>query len=74
MTRPGFVVLALAVGFVTAASAQTLTAEQRTACKADFEKYCQGTTPGGGRIVACLNKQRAQISDACRKVVDAQKK
>ena len=47
MTRPGFVVLALAVGFVTAASAQTLTAEQRTACKADFEKFCQGTTPGG---------------------------
>ncbi|MEO6783039.1 MAG: cysteine rich repeat-containing protein [Bradyrhizobium sp.] len=74
MTRSGFVVLALAVGFVTAASAQTLTAEQRTACKADFEKYCQGTAPGGGRIVACLNKQRAQISDACRKVVDAQKK
>ena len=51
-----------------------MTAEQRTACKADFEKYCQGTAPGGGRIVACLNKQRAQISDACRKVVDAQKK
>jgi hypothetical protein len=74
MTRPGFVVLALAVGFVTAASAQTLTAEQRTACKADFEKFCQGTTPGGGRVVACLNKQRAQISAACRKVVDAQKK
>lgn len=74
MTRPSFAVLALAVGFVTAASAQTLTAEQRTACKADFEKYCQGTTPGGGRIVACLNKQRAQISGACRKVVDAQKK
>jgi hypothetical protein len=74
MTRPGFAVFALAVGFVTAASAQTLTAEQRTACKADFEKYCQGTAPGGGRIVACLNKQRAQISDACRKVVDAQKK
>jgi len=74
MTRSGFVVLALAVGFVTAASAHPLTAEQRTACKADFEKYCQGTAPGGGRIVACLNKQRAQISDACRKVVDAQKK
>jgi hypothetical protein len=74
MTRPGFAVLALAVGFVTAASAQTLTAEQRTACKADFEKYCQGIAPGGGRIVACLNKQRAQISGACRKVVDAQKK
>jgi Cysteine rich repeat len=74
MSRLGFVVLAIAVGSVTAASAQTLTAEERTACQADFEKYCKGTRPGGGRIIACLNKQRAQISEACRKVIDAQKK
>ncbi|MGH6764112.1 MAG: cysteine rich repeat-containing protein [Bradyrhizobium sp.] len=74
MPRLGFVVLAIAVGSVTAASAQTLTAEQRTACKADFERFCAGTKPGGGRIIACLNKQRAQISEACRNVVDAQKK
>ena len=74
MSRLGFIVVALAVASVTAAAAQTLTAEQRTACKADFEKYCQGTKPGGGRIIACLNKQRAQISEACRNVVDAQKK
>jgi hypothetical protein len=74
MSRLGFIVLALAVGSVTAVSAQTLTAEQRTACKADFEKFCAGTKPGGGRIIACLNKQRAQISEACRNVIDAQKK
>jgi Spy/CpxP family protein refolding chaperone len=74
MSKLAFIVLALAVVSVTTASAQTLTAEERTACQADFEKYCQGTRPGGGRIIACLNKQRAQISEACRKVVDAQKK
>ena len=53
---------------------RTLTAEQRTACKADYEKYCSGTTPGGGRIIACLDKQGDALSGACRKVLAAQKK
>jgi hypothetical protein len=30
--------------------------------------------PGGGRIIACLNKQRATLGDACKKVLDAQMK
>jgi hypothetical protein len=54
--------------------AQALSAEQRAACKPDFDKYCAGTRPGGGRIIACLDKQHDQLSDACKKVVDAQKK
>jgi hypothetical protein len=37
-----------------------------------YEKYCKGTTPGGGRIIACLDKQ--QLSEGCRKVIDATKK
>ncbi len=58
----------------TPALAQDLTAEQRTACKGDYDKYCKGTMPGGGRILACLGKQHAQLSSACKQVVDAQKK
>ena len=68
------VVLVLTLGFHGAAFAQSLTAEQRNACKPDYDKYCSGTMPGGGRIIACLNKQRDQLSDACKKVLDAQKK
>jgi hypothetical protein len=60
--------------FSPQALAQNLTAAQRTACKADYDKYCTGTMPGGGRIMACLNKQRDALSDACRKVLDAQTK
>ncbi len=62
------------IGFSDAALAQALTAEQRAACKPDYDKYCSGTMPGGGRIVACLNKQHDALSDACKKVLDAQKK
>ncbi len=74
MSKLHAAVLIVATGFSSAAFAQALTAEQRTACQGDFDKYCKGTVPGGGRIIACLNKQRDQISDACKKVVDAQKK
>jgi hypothetical protein len=43
-----------------AAFAQELTAEQRSACMGDYEKYCKGVTPGGGRIIACGNPFRAE--------------
>jgi hypothetical protein len=52
-----------------------LTAEQRSACMGDYEKFCKGTTPGGGRIIACLSKSSDKLTPACRKVLaDAEKK
>ena len=41
-----------AVLFATGAFAQELTAVQRDACTGDYEKFCKGVTPGGGRIIA----------------------
>lgn len=56
------------------ASAQDFTAAQREACKADYEQFCKGTMPGGGRVLACLSKQGGKLSAACSKVVaDARK-
>jgi Cysteine rich repeat len=57
------------------AFAQQLTAEQRDACMGDYQKYCKGTTPGGGRIIACLARSNDKLTPACQKVVaEAQKK
>ena len=47
------------------------TAEEKAACQADFEKFCQGTEPGGGRIIECLSKHMSELSAACQKVVKA---
>ena len=56
------------------AFAQDFTAEQRAACRGDYQKFCNGTRPGGGRVIGCLSKQYAGLSETCKKVVDAQKK
>jgi cysteine rich repeat protein len=74
MSRLSIVFVVFAAGLSTEAFAQNLTSQQRTACKPDYEKYCSGVMPGGGRIVACLNKQHDSLSDACKKVLDAQMK
>ena len=73
MLKLSVAVAAVVIGFSTTAFAQNLTAAQRTACKGDYDKYCTGTIPGGGRVIACLNKQRDSLSDACKKVLGAQK-
>ena len=65
----GIVCLGLFAAFAGTAFAQT--AAERKACKADYEKFCRSTMPGGGRIIACLKKERERLSESCRKVVDA---
>jgi hypothetical protein len=72
VSKLAFAVFVVTAAFSNAVLAQALTSEQRAACKADYEKYCANTTPGGGRIIACLDKQ--QLSAGCRKAVDAAKK
>jgi hypothetical protein len=65
-----------AILFVIALSGSALaqTADSHGACKADYDKFCAGVAPGGGRIVACLSKQRDQLSDSCKKALDSRPK
>ena len=71
MSKLRFAVLVLVIGCSGSAFAQT--ADGRGACKADYDKYCAGTPPGGGRVAACLTKQQNQLSDACKKVLASRK-
>jgi hypothetical protein len=60
--------------FASGAMAQGMTAAQKDACGGDFGKFCKGTSPGGGRIIACLASHNDQLTPACKKVLAAAEK
>jgi len=74
MTRIAIIAAALLLSSLTSALAQEITAAERTACQVDYDKYCKGTFPGGGRIIRCLAGHYDNLAAGCKKVVDANKK
>ena len=69
MTRTGraIAVIASAAFWSSAASAQGTT-EQRVACTPDVFKLCRAEIPNVSRIISCLEKQKDNLSPACRAV------
>jgi hypothetical protein len=64
------VIAACALLFAPPALAQG-TAAQRAACGSDAFRLCASHIPNVGAIGACLRRERASLSDACRATVDA---
>lgn len=46
------------------------TPDQRRACTPDVYRLCAGEIPNVRAITACLRRQRASLSDACRAAFD----
>ncbi len=60
--------LLLALSATGSAMADIATPEQRRACTPDVYRLCAGEIPNVRAITACLRRQRASLSDACRAV------
>lgn len=48
------------------AAAQDQRAVLRDACKADYQRLCAAVSPGGGRIIKCLNDQGDKLTPTCK--------
>jgi hypothetical protein len=62
--------LALALTLLTGGSAlaDIATPEQKRACTPDVYRLCAGEIPNVRAITACLRRQKANLSEACRAV------
>lgn len=53
-------------GLAAGAAAQTASMKaMRQACMPDYKTYCSATSPGGGRIIACLQQHAQNLSPDC---------
>lgn len=57
-------------GAGTLALAQgAMTPDVRSTCMEDYRRFCFGTMPGGGRIIACLSEHQTELVPACAMAV-----
>ena len=66
-----FVLLA-AMAAIAPARAELATPEQKKACTPDVYRLCAGEIPNVRAITACLRRQKANLSEACRAVFEQQ--
>ena len=45
------------------------TQDEQQACENDAFQFCQDAIPDEGRVYACLNKHRRELSHACRQAM-----
>ena len=66
----GALALGLFLGIATSgvALADLATPEQKKACTPDVYRLCAGEIPNVRAITACLRRQKANLSEACRAV------
>ena len=62
--------LCLALATSASARADIATPEQKKACTPDVYRLCAGEIPNVRAITACLRRQKASLSDACRAVFE----
>ncbi|MBC9880124.1 hypothetical protein G8O24_22600 [Bradyrhizobium sp. INPA01-394B] len=72
MSKLSFAAIAFVVAFSGVASAQS--GNQHGACKADYDKFCAGVAPVGGKVIACLEAKHDKLSATCKAVLDSRKK
>jgi hypothetical protein len=51
---------------VLGCAVNVLAKEQDRPCKADVSKFCANVEAGEGRIMACLDKHKEELSPACK--------
>ncbi len=71
MKKWAIVALALLAGAAWTETASAATSAEKAACKADAMKLCASKIGRPAQMNACLASHKAELSQACREVVEA---
>jgi len=71
MTRTQTLALVLGLAFVAPASAQTGKEDLKRYCTGDATTHCGGMDPGGEEMKACFKTHRKDLTENCRRAIDA---
>lgn len=47
------------------------TPQEQAACRPDSNKFCREAEPDSFRVLSCLQRNRAKLSRACRRVLES---
>jgi len=65
------VIFALSFVAMTGSAAMAQTAQEQAACRPDAKKFCSSHIGKPAEMKACLSENKANLSEACLKVVVA---
>ncbi len=61
----------ISAGFLVGVFALSGASAQKWPCSDDAAKFCKDVKPGGGRIVACLQGHKPELSEGCKKQLES---
>ena len=64
--RPSFISLLIC----SAVLAWTTNASAQRACESEVREFCEGVSPGAGRVAKCLYEHNDDLSKACKRQTD----
>ena len=71
MNRPLTIAFALGLALVAPAAADDGKADLKRYCAGDATTFCGGMDPGGEEMKACFKKHRKDLSENCRRAINA---
>jgi hypothetical protein len=72
MTRV-FILAAMVLALGPFAAAKGPRSALKQACHDDVARFCATAKTGGGQLMKCMKQHHEQLSDTCKKEIEAQK-
>ncbi len=68
------VIAVFCLSVAPARAAPDIPEDVKQRCKSDYSRLCSGVMPGGGRVIACFQAHKDEVSPDCADALSQMKK